>query len=311
MSFAGARRPGMCQTSEVFRLAYNTNGLAHHRLLDAMRLVAELGYEGIAITPDVGILDPYAAPDELIEDARAWANELGLAVSIETGARFLLDAQRKHFPTLMEEDAADRARRIDFLKRCIDLAKSLSGEVVSFWAGRSPEGVVGDSREANHDAAVVERNWERLTSGVRELISYAREREVSIAFEPEPGMFLERPAGYEELVERLGTDGDALGLCLDVGHLHCTGDLPEADIIRRYGNRLLQVHLDDIKDGLHVHRMFGEGDLDLPGVLAALLEVGFDGLAAVELSRDSHRGPEAAAEAFQHLRQALSIPRSS
>jgi len=301
----------MCQTSEVFRLAYNTNGLAHHRLLDAMRLVAELGYEGIAITPDVGILDPYAAPDELIEDARAWANELGLAVSIETGARFLLDAQRKHFPTLMEEDAADRARRIDFLKRCIDLAKSLSGEVVSFWAGRSPEGVVGDSREANHDAAVVERNWERLTSGVRELISYAREREVSIAFEPEPGMFLERPAGYEELVERLGTDGDALGLCLDVGHLHCTGDLPEADIIRRYGNRLLQVHLDDIKDGLHVHRMFGEGDLDLPGVLAALLEVGFDGLAAVELSRDSHRGPEAAAEAFQHLRQALSIPRSS
>jgi len=301
----------MCQTSPVFRLAYNTNGLAHHRLLDAMRLVAELGYEGIAITPDVGILDPYAASDELIEDARGWANELGLAVSIETGARYLLDAQRKHFPTLMEEDAADRARRIDFLKRCIDLAQSLSGEVVSFWAGRSPEGVVGDSRESNHDAAVVERNWERLTSGVRELITHARERGVSIAFEPEPGMFLERPAGYEELVERLGADGDALGLCLDVGHLHCTGDLPEADIIRRYGNRLLQVHLDDIKDGLHVHRMFGEGDLDLPAVVDALLEVGFDGLAAVELSRDSHRGPEAAAEAFQHLRQALASSRSS
>ena len=301
----------MCQTSPVFRLAYNTNGLAHHRLLDAMRLVAELGYEGIAITPDVGVLDPYAATAELIEDARAWAKELGLAVSIETGARYLLDAQRKHFPTLMEEDAADSARRIDFLKRCIDLGHSLSAEVVSFWAGRSPEGVVGDSRESNHDAAVVEQNWERLTSGVRELIGHAREREVSIAFEPEPGMFLERPAGYEELVERLGADGDVLGLCLDVGHLHCTGDLPEADIIRRYGNRLLQVHLDDIKDGFHVHRMFGEGDLDLPGVLGALLEVGFDGMAAVELSRDSHRGPEAAAEAFQHLRQALSIPRSS
>ena len=273
-----------------------------------MRLLAELGYEGIAITPDVGLLDPYSALAEQLEDARHWANELGLAVSIETGARFLLDAQRKHFPTLMEVSAEDRARRIDFLKRCIDLASELSAEVVSFWAGQSPEGVVGDSREASHDAKLVELNWERLTAGVRELLTYANVRGVPLAFEPEPGMFLERPAGYEELIERLGSDGDALGLCLDVGHLHCTGDLPEAEIIRRYGNRLLQVHLDDIRDGVHLHRMFGEGDLDLRAVLAALLEVGFDGLAAVELSRDSHRGPEAANLAMQHLRRALSTP---
>ena len=70
-------------------------------------------------------------------------------------------------------------------------------------------------------------------------------------------------------------------------------------------DRLAQVHLDDIKDGVHEHRMFGTGDLDLPGVLHALIEVGYDGMAAVELSRDAHRGPEAAAEAMEHLRSAL------
>ena len=40
------------------------------------------------------------------------------------------------------------------------------------------------------------------------------------------------------------------------------------------------------------------GGGDLAGVLEALVEVGYDGLAAVELSRDSHRGADAAAEAL-------------
>ncbi len=291
----------MCYKTPVFRLAYNTNGLAHHRLLDAMRLLAELGYEGIAITPDVGILDPYHLDPALVRDARHWAEELSLEVTVETGARFVLDARRKHRPTLLEDDFDERARRVDFLARCIDLAADLGAGVVSLWSGRAP----GDVR-ADGDGAAVTSAWERLTAGLLELLPRATARGVQLAFEPEPGMFLERPAGYEELVHRLGAVGDTLGLCLDVGHLHCTGDLPAPDVIRRLGNRLVQVHLDDIRDGVHEHRMFGEGDLDLPGVLSALLEVGYDGLAAVELSRDSHRGPEAASEALEHLYRALS-----
>lgn len=297
----------MLQPDDVFRLAYNTNGLAHHRLLDAMRLVADLGYEGIAITPDVGVLDPYSRHAQIVSDARYWSDRLGLEVAIETGARYLLDAQRKHFPTLLEEEGADRARRIDFLKRCVRLAARLDARVVSLWAGRAPDGVVADARGGAGPGreAALEVAWGRLTEGLVELLEFAGELGVAVALEPEPGMFIERPAGYEELVERLGKAGDTLGLCLDVGHLHCTGDLPEADVIHRFGNRILQVHLDDIRGGVHEHRMFGEGDLDLPGVLGALVEVGYDGLAAVELSRDSHRGPEAAAEALEHLRRAL------
>jgi sugar phosphate isomerase/epimerase len=52
--------------------------------------------------------------------------------------------------------------------------------------------------------------------------------------------------------------------------------------------------------------MFGEGELDLSETLGALSEIGFEGMAAVELSRDSHRGAAAAAEAMQRLLAAQS-----
>ncbi len=289
----------------MFRLGYNTNGLAHHRPLDALRLLAGLGYEGVALTPDVGPLDPLAPDADLVADLRHWADELGLELAVETGARFVLDAERKHWPTLLEDDADQRARRVRFLERSVDLAAEVGADVVSLWSGRAPDGAVGDARAPADAAGEPERSWERLCDGVRAVLRRGREQGVQIAFEPEPGMFLERPAGYLELLERLGSDGDELGLCLDVGHLLCTGDLPVDAVVRELAPRLVMVQLDDVRDGVHEHRMFGEGDLDLPGTLRALLEVGYDGLAAVELSRDSHRGPDAAREALARLRAAL------
>ena len=44
------------------QLGYNTNGLAHHRLLDAIELLADEGFSSVAITLDAGALDPYEEP---------------------------------------------------------------------------------------------------------------------------------------------------------------------------------------------------------------------------------------------------------
>jgi sugar phosphate isomerase/epimerase len=119
--------------------------------------------------------------------------------------------------------------------------------------------------------------------------------------------FIERPAGYTALLERLGRDGDELGLTLDVGHLLVTRDLPVEAQIRALAPRLVHGHLDDIADGIHEHVMFGRGELDLRTALRALVDVHYDGMTAVELSRDSHRGAWAAQEALRRLREALTI----
>ena len=288
----------------MFRLGYNTNGLAHHRLVDALRMLADFGYEAVAITPDVGQLDPLAPDPRTVDDVRHWSAELGLELAIETGARFVLDAKRKHFPTLLEDAADDRARRVRMLTNSIDLAAELGAQVVSIWSGAAPGAIVGYRRDG---AAAPEMLWTRLTDGLRAVLEHAHERRVQLAFEPEPGMFIERPAGYTALLERLGRDGDELGLTLDVGHLLVTRDLPVEAQIRALAPRLVHVHLDDIADGIHEHVMFGRGELDLRTALRALVDVHYDGMTAVELSRDSHRGAWAAQEALRRLREALTI----
>lgn len=292
----------------MFRLGYNTNGLAHHRLADALPLLADLGYEAVAITPDAGQLDPYHLDPREVEAVRRAAEELGLALAVETGARYLLDPRRKHRPTLLEAEARERARRVDFLRRSIELAADLGAELVSIWSGAAPEGEAGAGDRSSELAdEQTEASWSRLCEGLRAVLAHAAGRGVRVALEPEPGMFVERPAGYRELVRRLGDAGDALGLTLDVGHLLCTGDLPVARAIREAAPRLAHVHLDDVRGGVHEHLMFGSGELDLAEALGGLLEVGFAGIAAVELSRDSHRGAAAAAEAMDHLRSALGL----
>jgi L-ribulose-5-phosphate 3-epimerase len=276
------------------QLAYNTNGLANHNLVDAIGLLADIGYNGISVTLDHGALNPYdeKRDAQLDEVARA-LNERGLSCAIETGARFLLDPLHKHEPTLVSPDPTARARRIDFLNRAIDVAARLNADCVSLWSG-----VV-------HDGAGPAEAFSRLVESLPAVLAEAERRQVVLAFEPEPGMLIDTVDRYNELLDRLagkGIDMSRLGLTIDVGHLHCQGELPIAEKIRASAGRLENVHIEDMRAGVHEHLMFGDGEIDFPPVIAALAEIGYDGLLSVELSRHSHEGPEAARRAYNFLR---------
>jgi sugar phosphate isomerase/epimerase len=271
-------------------LAYNTNGLAHHDPAEAIALLADLGYRGVGLTLDHGLLNPWLAPGALRESKaaiRELLDRYGMRSVVETGARFLLDPRRKHEPTLMSPDPAERRRRIEFLCRAIDTARDLACDCVSIWSGTLREAL-------DEDAA-----FQRLIEGLAEVCDYARQHGVLIGFEPEPGMFVDRLAQFEKLLGRF--DSPALRLTIDIGHLHCQGEMPIADQIRRWADRLVNVHIEDMRAGVHEHLMFGEGEVDFPPVLAALAESGYAGLVQVELSRHSHMGPQAARQALEFL----------
>jgi sugar phosphate isomerase/epimerase len=207
---------------------------------------------------------------------------------IETGARFLLDPRSKHEPTLMTADAAERSRRVRFLQHAIDIAAELTSDCVSFWSGVLRETL-------DDDAA-----FERLCGGLRQVIEYAEGRNVLLAFEPEPGMFIDTMTRYEQLIQRI--DAPCFKLTLDIGHLHCLGEEPIADYLHRWSSRLVNVHIEDMQRGVHEHLMFGEGEIDFPPLLRALRDVHYTGGIHVELSRHSHMAPDAARRSFQFLR---------
>lgn len=270
------------------RFAYNTNGTASHRLDDALVLMAEAGYDGVALTLDVNHFDPFAADWEAASRRlAARLSGLGLGSVIETGARYLLDPRAKHEPTLVTADPAGRARRVAFLKRAIDVAAILGSEAVSFWAGVPKPGV------ARHDAQA----W--LEEGLTQVAAYATATEIAAALEPEPGMLVETVDDYAALAATLPD----LRLALDTGHCIVTGERDPAAAVTEFAQRLGTVSIEDMRRGEHVHLAFGEGDIDVPGILDALDAIRFDRLVCVELSRDSHRADTMIPAALKYLRE--------
>jgi L-ribulose-5-phosphate 3-epimerase len=266
-------------------LGYNTNGLAHHGLIEAIELVAEIGYRSVALTIDHHALAPHEGM-AAVQRVRETLKRLGLRSVIETGARFLLDPRRKHEPTLLTAEPEGRARRVEFYRHAIRCAAELGSDCVSLWSG-----VLRDPIDR---AAALDR----LAAGLGQVLEYAAQQQVLVAFEPEPGMLVDTTAALEELLARI--DGPQLGVTLDVGHLVCSQE-PVAATIRHWGPRLLNVHIEDMRPGAHEHLMFGEGAVDFPIAIAALTTAGYSGGLHVELSRHSHEGPTAARRAYEYL----------
>ncbi|MGI5459463.1 sugar phosphate isomerase/epimerase family protein [Streptomyces sp. CA-249302] len=271
---------------------YGTNGLTDLRLDDAFALLADLGYDGVGLTLDHMHLDPQA-PD-LGSRTRHVAERLGtlgLDVTVETGARYVLDPRRKHGPTLLDPDPDDRSRRVGLLIRAVQVAADLGAHAVHCFSGITPDGTDLDTA------------WKRLADSLTPVIEAAATAGVPLAIEPEPGHLLATLADFHHLRRTLG-DPEGLGLTLDIGHCQCLEPLSPADCLRAAAPWLRHVQIEDMCRGIHEHLPLGDGEIDFPSVLGALAATGYQGLTVVELPRHSHAGPHFAEHSLPFLRDA-------
>jgi sugar phosphate isomerase/epimerase len=270
-------------------LGYNTNGFAHHRLEDAIAIMAELGYCGVALTLDVHHLNPLVEDDlpyrtnVVLDDLLTYK----LRCVIETGARFLLDPLEKHQPTLISADSDDRYCRLAFLEECVDVAKNLGADAVSFWSGTAT------------DDASPRRLMSRLVDGCKRLADAAAKKNVRLAFEPEPGMFIDTMDKFAELHQKV--NHPSFGLTIDIGHLVCNGEMPVGRFLEQWKHVLWNVHIEDMRRGVHDHLMFGDGEVDFADVFGGLRAANYSGGVYVELSRHSFDAVNTARRAKEFL----------
>jgi sugar phosphate isomerase/epimerase len=177
---------------------------------------------------------------------------------------------------------------VEFLVRAVEIASELHADAVSFWSGTASDGA--DALECRN----------RLESSLPGVLDAARRHGVRLALEPEPGMAVQTTADGLAAIEPFADP--LLGLTVDLGHVHCLGEGDPAEILRAVGDKLFNVHLEDMRRGVHDHLMFGEGEMNFPPMFAALVEIGYTRGVYVELSRHSHDAVRTAESAYAFLR---------
>ncbi len=123
----------------------------------------------------------------------------------------------------------------------------LNAEALSFWSGKKPDTV--EDRTA----------WKWLISGCRELADDAEKFAVPLAFEPEPGMFIENLSQFQKLKQKVGHE--LFCLTLDVGHAFLTEKIPAGDCIRTFSNDIKNIHIEDMKKQAHQHLFLAKAKL--------------------------------------------------
>jgi inosose dehydratase len=246
-------------------LYYLSNG----SIETAVRDIAAAGYEGTEVFD--GNLVAYAdRPEVLTELFAATGVEL---VSVYTGANFVY-----------ADVLPDEMHRI---RSACELA-------ATFGASRLVVG--GGARRA---AGTTPEDYDRLGSALDSVADLAAEHGLDASYHPHLSTIVESPDELDRLMERT-----RIGFCPDTAHLAAGGGDP-AELIRRYADRLRHVHLKDVALETLQFLPLGKGDLDLPDIVRAVQETGYDSWLVVELDAYDGDPREAAEISRAHLTQIL------
>ena len=174
------------------------------------------------------------------------------------------------------------------LKACCEFAKRYGMKYISVvpfeWNPKIAN--VSDSKE--RAKICPSREWRIESDKMMDLLEkYCREYDLRAAVHNHgPDNAYLYPTA-ESALARIGNRDKRLGVCLDVGHERRAG-LDPVEFIRKNGDRIVEIHLKNIKiDPVKNFAKEGpRGELDIPGILMALKDIGFGGYCLVEYEKD-------------------------
>jgi sugar phosphate isomerase/epimerase len=124
---------------------------------------------------------------------------------------------------------------------------------------------------------LAERQFEESISIV---LGWAEEIGINVGIECEPGLFLEYAIELRQWMDRL--KHPRFGANLDIGHCQVMGEsIPAA--IELLGDKIWNMHVEDIPGRKHYHLIPGEGTIDWGAFKSAVEKIGYSRFLTVEL----------------------------
>ena len=238
---------------------------------EAILTSTKLGAECVEIVYDV----PHFPPDydhRKLSGIKEFLDTHGLQVSVHASFWDLNPAS--HYHKLWE-------LTLKQVRRSIDACRAFDGEIVVVHFGRCP---IHESRR------FLEGTKRRYREFIKQCLSYAQDRGVTLTLENAAGQPIFYPSNVEEL-RKFVTGLEGIKITFDIGHAHLaerragrkdTGAAIARSIEALRGH-LVHVHVHDNHGMEDDHLPPGDGDIDFKPAADTLRAINYDGLLIAEL----------------------------
>lgn len=238
----------------MIELSYSTFGLTNIDFLDSISAVDKAGYPGIELAFHRDHFNPFSLTDEYVAEIKKRISSVQCKAACVATASHFFSPARPHEPSLMSPDLAGRKRRIDLIRRGIDLARKLDIPLVTFGSG-----FIRDEHVVNPSV----NPRELLVDSIQQCLDSVHDDEdITLLIEPEPGMLIETIEDGLSLIDEVNSP--KFRLHVDMCHLYCShqdyvGALANAAPYTRF------LHVSDAQTGynLKIVKMADELILDL------------------------------------------------
>ncbi|ASA25732.1 sugar phosphate isomerase/epimerase family protein [Paenibacillus donghaensis] len=272
------------------KVSYNTNGLRHLTIKEALKTVRNYNYDGVELSFHENHLHPLMTTRKEVEELKNFCSDHNIIIScISAGADNLL-GEMPFEPSLINPNKACRSVRKDFLKRSIEIANNLNSPYLVFASGKLKDNI-------DRDMAY---SW--LLESIEELLSECGG--LTLLIEPEPEFLISTSTGAIQLIK--DSNNEHFKMNLDIGHVNCCED----DYLNAIDKALpftKHIHIEDIKDRIHYHEILGQGHLDFPRIFSILSKHNYDGFVSVELYNHTGVHQKALKESYEFINKHIEL----
>jgi len=223
------------------KLSYSTFGLTNLDFLDAIDAVDKAGYPGIELSFHRDQFNPFEITDEYLATIKKHFETTHVQPACVATASHFFTPSRPHEPSLMCIDTAGRKRRINLVKRGIEVARKLGVPLVTFGSGFiRDEHVMNPSIDPN----------ELLVDSIHRCLKEIRsDEDITLLIEPEPGMFIETLDQGIHLVNEVNSS--KFKLHLDLCHNYCS-EKDYIDALALAAPHARYLHVSDAREGYNL-----------------------------------------------------------